>query len=84
MDFNSIINGIESKEDFIDFMYKLQRDKEDNSDSWENNDISAYLEGISSWVEDMEAYYKNTGKEVPKDIDWKFIATLLHVGKIYE
>ncbi len=84
MDFNSIINNIESKEDFIEFLNTLSVNKEERSEEWENKDISSYLEGIGSWVEDMEGYFINMKKEMPKNIDWKFIATLLYVGKIYE
>lgn len=84
MDFNNIISEIKTKEDFIGFVNSLSNDKRERSDEWENKDISSYLEGIGSWVEDMEGYFINMKKEMPQNIDWKFIATLLYVGKIYE
>lgn len=49
-----------------------------------NTDIQSYLEGIASWVDEMEGYYKNVGKNAPQNIDWSFVATLFYVGKIYE
>lgn len=48
MDFNSIINGVNSKEDFMNFLVELRRDKEQKSEEWENNEITSYLEGICS------------------------------------
>ena len=84
MDINHIIDNINSKEDFVKFLTELRYDKEQNSEEWENREITSYLEGISSWVEDMEGYFANMNIDIPKDIDWKFIAILFYVGKIYE
>lgn len=84
MDFNSIINGVNSKEDFMNFLTELRRDKEQKSEEWENNEITSYLEGICSWVNDMEGYFDNMHIDMPTNINWKFIATLFYVGKIYE
>lgn len=84
MDFNSVIENIDSREDFINFLDELRRDKEQRSKEWQNKEITSYLEGICSWVEDMNGYYKNMNIDKPLDINWKFIAVLFYVGKIYE
>ncbi|MGE5549302.1 MAG: hypothetical protein ACM3ZC_02075, partial [Bacteroidota bacterium] len=68
---------------FIDFLYLLSKDFENNQDEWENRSIGEYLEGIQGWVEDMEGYYKNSNLPVPQDINWYFIALVFYVGKIY-
>lgn len=81
---NNIINNIKTKEDFLYFMEKLREDNQINGEEWENKKIYSYLAGISSWVEDMEGYFNNIGMDEPINIDWKFIATLFYVGKIYE
>ena len=81
---HELIDNINSKQDFISFINILLNDNKDNSDEWENKDIQSYLESISSWVEDMEGYFENMKLDIPTDIDWKFIATLFYVGKIYE
>lgn len=78
------INTIHTREEFIDFMNSLIEDKEVNPDEWENVNVSEYLEAIASWVEDMDGYYRNMNLEMPKNLDWRFIATLFYVGKIYE
>ena len=84
MKIHEMIENVNSKKDFIDFINALSDDNKTNIDEWENTDILSYLEGISSWIEDMNGYYKNMNLDVPTDIDWKFIATLFYVGKIYE
>lgn len=84
MDFNSIIGNVDSREDFIKFLSELRSDKEQRSEEWENVEITSYLGGICSWVEDMDGYFENMKIEMPTDTNWKFIATLFYVGKIYE
>lgn len=78
------INTIHTREEFIDFMNSLIEDKEVNPEEWENVNVSEYLEAIAYWVEDMDGYYRNMNLEMPKNLDWRFIATLFYVGKIYE
>lgn len=84
MDIIEKIDGIKDKEDFISFINFLLTDNRVNNDEWENKDILSYLDAISSWVEDMEGYYQNMKIDIPANIDWKFIASLFYVGKIYE
>lgn len=79
-----MIENVKSKQDFISFINRLCNDNQINNDEWENKDILSYLEGVSSWVEDMDGYYKYMKLDVPTNIDWRFIATLFYVGKIYE
>lgn len=84
MDIDCIIDSVNSKEEFMNFLVELRCDKEQRSEEWENKDINAYLEGVYSWVDDMEGYFQNMNMEIPKDINWKLIAILFYVGKIYE
>lgn len=81
---NEILKNIKTKEDFIDFINILFNDINEKPEEWEYKSVVSYLESMQSWVEDMEGYYNNTIQEVPQDINWNFIATLLYVGKIYE
>lgn len=84
MKINEMIENVKSKQDFISFINRLSNDNQINNDEWENKDILSYFEGVSSWVEDMDGYYKYMKLDVPTNIDWRFIATLFYVGKIYE
>lgn len=77
-----MIELIESKEQFIDFLNSLSADSIENSNEWENNSIENYLESIAAWVDSYSSCPRN-------DIDWdkvdyKLIAKLFYVGKIYE
>lgn len=78
------IAKVHSKEDFIKFINHLIKDFKENQSEWENKTVESYLEGISSWIEDMEGYYENNKIEKPKDINWNFFANVLYAAKIYE
>ncbi len=84
MDISNILSSVNSKEEFMNFLNELRYDNEQRGEEWENKDINAFLEGVCSWVGDMEGYFRNMNMEIPENIDWKFIATLFYVGKIYE
>ena len=84
LDMYDRINNIKSKEGLIDFLEYLSKDRCQKKDEWENNSIEDYLISISSWIEDMEGYYKNNNLPIPSNENWSFIATLFYVGKIYE
>ena len=77
MEYVKLLGNIKNKKDFLQFMELFGK-------NIENISIQEYLESVSSWVEDMEGYYKNTNQEIPNNINWDFIATLFYVGNIYE
>ena len=78
------ISEIDTKEKFLVFLNHLIRNLKNNSKSWHNNTLESYLEGIESWVDDMDGYYENTCQEVPKNFDWKILADILYAAKLYE
>ncbi|WP_315121149.1 hypothetical protein [uncultured Clostridium sp.] len=78
------IKNVKTKEDFLRFLEILANDRRSNSDEWENKSVEDYLLSIQSWIEDMDGYYENNNLEVPKNIDWNFIANIFYVGKVYE
>ncbi len=77
MEYIELLGNIKDKKDFLKFMELFGK-------SIKNISIQDYLESVSSWVESMEGYYKNTNQEMPENINWDFIATLFYVGSIYE
>lgn len=83
-DFSEQINSINSKEDFINFLNTLLHDLRANSQDWENKDLDSYFEAMISWTEDMDGYYENMKKPIPKDLDWKVFANILMAAKMYE
>ena len=84
MNIHERISKIHTREEFVEFLNLMINDEQINSEEWNDKSITEYLEGIASWVEDMDGYYKNMNLQIPTNIDWKFIATLMYVGKIYE
>lgn len=72
-----MLGRIKSREDFIEFMKLFVSAEKDRS-------VSCYLEALAAWTADMDGYYRNAGKEMPANINWDFIATLLYAGSIYE
>lgn len=76
------INSISCKEDFVEYIKCLVRDYTDNHDEWENITIPDYLEQIASWIED---YSDSPANDIEwEKIDFKILAQLLYMGKIYE
>jgi hypothetical protein len=78
------VKNIQTREDFIYFLRSLKKDYLKNLKSWENRDISAFLEAMASWAEDMDGFYINQGLPIPEKPDWKVFADMLMGGKLYE
>lgn len=76
------INSISCKEDFVEYIRSLATDFTDSNDEWENITIPDYLEQIASWIED---YSDSPANDIVwEKIDFKILARLLYMGKIYE
>jgi hypothetical protein len=78
------VNKVNSKKDFLSFLGLLIIDFKNNSDEWENKSIESFLEGMQSWIDDMEGYYENMDRPIPNDINWEFFANAIYAAKIYE
>jgi hypothetical protein len=76
--------SIESRADFVAFVRALRQDLLESPQTWENDTLDRFLGGLSAWVEDMDGYYVNQGKPVPRQIDWKVLADIMMGAKIYE
>ena len=72
-----MLGSINCKEDFIGFMHLYTSATQDKS-------LRTYFEALTAWAEDMDGYYHNTDNDMPENINWDFIATLLYAGSIYE
>ena len=72
-----MLGKIKNKEDFIEFMRLY-------IPTTNNPSVRDFLDSLAAWVEDMDGYYNNIGKEIPMNINWDFVATLLYAGSIYE
>ena len=72
------------KKDFVLFVETLTQDFKGNPESWDNNRLDLYLEGISSWTGDMEGYYENNNIDITKLNQWQIFANILVAASIYE
>lgn len=74
---------VTDRKSFIKFVELLRNDL--LNDKWENNNLSDYLEAISSYSEDIQGFYDNTGQKVNADIpSWKVFADILIGASMYE
>lgn len=61
-----IIDKIEGKTDFINFLNELANDYLTNQEEWANTSVSDFIGQISSWIEDFLDCPQN-------DIEWEKI-----------
>lgn len=79
-----VLETVNNKSDFIDFINLLKNDFILNQADWENQNIKDFLDAMGNWVEDMEGFYENQDKELPKNIPWNVFSNILYASKIYE
>ena len=84
MSFNDNINALQTKDDFVSFVRALKADLIEDKESWTNRDLEHFLEGMASWVEDMDGYYQNRNQPISQQLEWKTFALVLMGAKIYE
>jgi hypothetical protein len=80
----SRIDAIKTREDLAVFIEELLQDLQENSDSWENADLSRFLDALAAWTNSMEGFYKNNGRSLPIAPEWKTFAEMLVAAKMYE
>ena len=79
------IDAISNPTELAIFIKKLRQNLIDDSNSWENINLSDFLDALASWTEDMDGYYKNTDQVDRLDQpDWKTFAEMLIAARIYE
>jgi len=84
MSISEQVKSVQTREEFVEFVKVLSKDFKSNQATWENKDAGSFLEALASWVEDMDGYYLNEGKTVPKQLDWNVAANMLVAAKMYE
>ncbi|SEC79590.1 hypothetical protein SAMN04489761_3608 [Tenacibaculum sp. MAR_2009_124] len=74
-----------TRKDFIEVVKNLNTDLRKNPDKWENNSLNDYLEAISRYTEEIQAFYDNTNQNINSEIpSWKIFADILKGASIYE
>jgi hypothetical protein len=79
-----MLEKVENKDDFIKFISLLVKDLKQNSNDWVNTSLEDYLNGIASWVEDVDGLITDPSEDFTEGIDWNFVATILFAGSRYE
>lgn len=76
--------AVSDRESFVAFLAKLSTDLKNAPETCENSDLGTYLDALASWIEDMDRYYQNMGRERPKDVPWNVFADALMAARVYE
>ena len=92
MNLDKLLDKVDSKESFLEFVRALAADRvreielEKKSPSspygpsamgWENGTIEGFLDAMQAWADD-------SGDKIPEKPDWKTFAKILYAGKYYE
>ena len=92
MKLNEMLEKVDSKESFLEFVAALRTDLASSRDEelarpsspyspdafdWENPELGRFLEAMQAWTEDM-------GERVPATPSWRTFAQMLIAAKGYE
>ena len=82
------INNIANMDDFLTFVVQLAMNAKERPEEWANSTdsganttINDYLGQMASWVDDCYIHEDDIDWE---NVDYKTIAKILYMGKIYE
>ena len=78
------LKKIGNREDIVQFISSLVEDLKNNSKDWANISLEDYLNGMASWIEDMDGLYPESEREQLEHLDWKLVAMILYSGSRYE
>lgn len=76
--------SVKTRDDLVALIHCLSKESLNDKNSWENKDLSSYLEAVASWIEDMDGFYENIGKPLPDDTAWSVFADILMAARVYE
>ena len=81
---DDLVDEIQNREDFVTFVRALERELRTKPQEWENRDLPAFLAALGAWAEDMEGYFRNSGKAMPSQPTWSLLAKMLSAARVYE
>jgi hypothetical protein len=73
---------VSSRDDLAVFVRELA--VEATRADWENGRLDRFLEAMSSWIGDMDGWFRNRGEPIPASPDWRLIAQMLSAATVYE
>ena len=85
MDYKLKSFKVTDRKTFIEFLEMLQQDLIENPGTWENKNLSDFLEAMGRYASDIQGFYDNTKQNINADQpSWKVFADMFHGAKIYE
>lgn len=78
------VDTIETRDELVAFINALRDDLIANPKQWENSTLETFLAALASWTEDMDGFYVNHGREIPRTPSWKTVGEMLAAARIYE
>ncbi len=75
---------IQTRADLVAFIKALRADLKAEPKKWENATLESFLGALASWTEDMNGYYENQSREVPKTPTWRTLGEMLAAARVYE
>ena len=75
--------AVDDVRDLIVVVTHLRTHLAAHPDEWVNPTLESFLDAIASWLAAFPQSYINNGQPVPSP-DWRFVADVLRVGRIYE
>ena len=75
------IENINNLDDFLNFLVKLAMNAKEKPNEWENKTITDYLGQMASWIDDASISNDIIDWD---NVDYKTLAKILYMGKIYE
>jgi len=75
---------IQTRAELVAFIEALRADLKANPKKWENPTLESFLGALASWIEDMDGYYQNQGREIPQTPTWKTFGEMLAAARVYE
>jgi hypothetical protein len=78
------ILNVKSKEDLARFVNALKDDLRANPTEWQNQTLEMYFDAMTAWIESIETFYRNSGRQVPDPPTWSTLADILFAPKYYE
>lgn len=85
MDIYDYAEGINTKEDFEQFLKLLIQDLNDGESEWENNSLESFLDALYRFTKSIDEFYKNMDQDTDVSIPtWPMLAKMFLAAKVYE
>lgn len=84
MDLHAEADRVDSREGLVRFLGVLLEDHRQRPESWTNDDLGSFLDGLAGWAEDADGYFENRGESISSVSPWRLVAMMLVAAKYYE